>query len=282
VAGRDAYTLTLEPRTDQTLVGKVEVDIDAHTWLPLRAAVFARGAAGPAVSAGFTSVDFGPIDPSIYHFTPPPGTKVIRPGSRMSGPAVGSAGYGPGSAVAGPPEGDAPGGSPNGFVPPGPSVGSATSGPVTGYAPTGSPAGSAATIPAVPATATGCPTNPPVACLSPLAPTTTSGACPPNVPCQVVRTRHHRRGCCSPPNLHGSADEYARTFGSGWATVVAYRIPSRQQLQSAAGQGIDPMSFLPFSGPLFSVRLAVRGDHSWILAGAVPQSALERASAELP
>ena len=63
---------------------------------------------------------------------------------------------------------------------------------------------------------------------------------------------------------------------------MAYRIPSLQQLQSAAGQGVDPLSFLPFSGPLFSVRLAVRGDHAWVLAGAVPQSALERASAELP
>jgi hypothetical protein len=70
-------------------------------------------------------------------------------------------------------------------------------------------------------------------------------------------------------------------LGSGWATIVAYRLPSLQQLQSA-GQGLDPLSFLPFSGTLFSVRLTVRPDHAWVLAGAVPQSALERASAELP
>ena len=30
----------------------------------------------------------------------------------------------------------------------------------------------------------------------------------------------------------------------------------------------------PYSGPLFSVRFVERGDHSWIVAGFVPQSAL--------
>jgi hypothetical protein len=250
VAGRDAYVLTLEPRTAQTLVGKVEVDVDAHTWLPLRAAVFARGAAGPAVSAGFTSVGFGPIDPSIYRFTPPPGAKVITPGSAVTAPAA-----------------------------------RAPMAPDPGYA---------VTIPNTPTTASGsCSSNVPCltapapmasdpgyAVTTPTTPTTASGSCPPNAVCPLpARSRliRSRRSA-----IRESANEAVRTFGSGWATIVAYRIPSLRQLQSGAGQGVDPLSFLPFSGPLFSVRLAVRGDHAWVLAGAVPQSSLERASAELP
>src|SRR6266542_5007137 len=62
--------------------------------------------------------------------------------------------------------------------------------------------------------------------------------------------------------------EYVRTFGRGWATVLAYRIP---QLPTDAA-GVDLRSLLPFGGPLFSAALAERGDHGWLLVGAVPQS----------
>lgn len=78
VAGRDAYRLVLEPRTDQTLVGRVELDVDAVERLPLRVAVYARGAADPAVEAGYTRVSFDPIDPATFTFTPPPGATVVE------------------------------------------------------------------------------------------------------------------------------------------------------------------------------------------------------------
>ena len=44
VAGRNVYTLVLEPRTSATLVGRIEVSVDAAERIPLRVAVFARGA----------------------------------------------------------------------------------------------------------------------------------------------------------------------------------------------------------------------------------------------
>ena len=76
VAGRDAYVLALEPRTSRTLVGRIEIAVDAERRIPLRVAVIPRGGNSAAVSVGFTSISFSPIDPSIYRFTPPPGAKV--------------------------------------------------------------------------------------------------------------------------------------------------------------------------------------------------------------
>jgi outer membrane lipoprotein-sorting protein len=76
VAGRDTYQLVLTPRTDATLVGRVVLDIDGEERVPLRAAVYARGAEAPSIEAGFTSVSFGAIDPVTFTFTPPPGTTV--------------------------------------------------------------------------------------------------------------------------------------------------------------------------------------------------------------
>jgi hypothetical protein len=171
VAGRDAYVLTFTPRTDATLVGRVEIYVDASRWLPLGGAVFARGSTTAAVSAKFTDVSFGAIDPSVYRFTPPQGAKVVGPrgGTHATGASTST---------------------------------------------------------------------------------------------------------MSPPDV--------RVFGKGWATIIAVRGPSLDQLQQQlSGAEFDPMSLLPFSGALFSVRLAGSGDHTWLLFGAVPQSALQRAAAEL-
>lgn len=89
VAGRDAYRLVLTPRTDATLVGRIELDVDAEERIPLRAAVIARDAAQPSIAVGYTSVSFDAIDPAMFTFTPPPSATVTerdasavqRPGS---------------------------------------------------------------------------------------------------------------------------------------------------------------------------------------------------------
>jgi len=195
VAGRDAYVFRIEPRTSATLIGHVDLYMDAARWVPLGGAVYARGAGSPALSARFTSVSFGPIDPAVYAFTPPPGARVITPPARRPAP---------------------------------PQMGMANG------------------------------------CLPVLA------------------------GCG-----HGTASSRAaliagrrspvRVIGSGWSAVAAVRVDSIQSLRAAlSGTGLDPASLLPFSGPLFSARLATRGGVTWLLAGAVPQAALERAAAELP
>ena len=65
-----------------------------------------------------------------------------------------------------------------------------------------------------------------------------------------------------------------RVFGSGWESVVAIRTPAISQLRV-------PARFLPFSGPLFSIRLVDRGDHGWLIYGLVPQSTLVAAENRL-
>jgi hypothetical protein len=70
-------------------------------------------------------------------------------------------------------------------------------------------------------------------------------------------------------------------FGKDWAEVVAVRLPATSLL--AQGNQRDSLAqLLPFSGTLFSVRLVDRGDHSWLVGGFVPQSALVKVQAELP
>jgi outer membrane lipoprotein-sorting protein len=76
VAGRAAYQLSLAPKDARSLIGRVQVAIDAQTSLPLRVQVFARGASGPALSVGYTSLSFGVPAASNFSFSPPPGAKV--------------------------------------------------------------------------------------------------------------------------------------------------------------------------------------------------------------
>jgi hypothetical protein len=92
VAARDAYVLRFAPSSQTTLVGDVTVAIDAQTRLPLDVSITPRGGAGPAVEAGFTSVSFGAIDPSMFAFIPPSDATVRDVTDEVSA-AVASAGH---------------------------------------------------------------------------------------------------------------------------------------------------------------------------------------------
>lgn len=76
VAGRSAYELVLKPKSDVTLVDKMSIAVDAENSAPLRVEVWPRGAARPAMSVGFTQVDFTAPDDSVFQFTPPAGVTV--------------------------------------------------------------------------------------------------------------------------------------------------------------------------------------------------------------
>jgi outer membrane lipoprotein-sorting protein len=196
VAGRDAYVLTLRPRTSATLVGRVALFVDAKRWLPLGGAIYTRGATGPAVSVRFTSVSFGDVDPAVYRFQAPPGAKVITP---KATPAAG-----------------------------------------------------------------------------------TQGECAPWMDCPVSAASGPLASREQGGNEAAGPSDI-RVFGRGWAAILAVRVPSPGALRRAtAGSELDPLSFLPFSGTLFSVNLVDRADHGWLTFGAVPKAALERVSAELP
>jgi outer membrane lipoprotein-sorting protein len=76
VAGQPAYQLSLAPKDHRSLIGQVRIAIDASNTLPLQVQVFARGAASPAFSAGYTSLSFARPAASNFAFSPPPGAKV--------------------------------------------------------------------------------------------------------------------------------------------------------------------------------------------------------------
>jgi hypothetical protein len=174
VAGRDVYVLTLTPRTNDTLVGRVELAVDGEHRLPLSVAVFSRSGGAAPISVAYSKVSFEPIDPDVYRFTPPEGATVKEVTDLLDGE--------------------------------------------------GGPAEGPTTVP--------------------------EDASPPEV----------------------------RTFGQDWATVFAVRMPKLPQ----AGDGaLDYREFLPLSGPLFSIRLEERGDHVWLVYGAVPQAALAEAGSSL-
>jgi len=77
LAGRDAYELVLTPvPTERTLLREVRVAVDAEKRMPLRLTVLATGSTEPALQVGFTELTFGPQDPALFTFTPPPGATV--------------------------------------------------------------------------------------------------------------------------------------------------------------------------------------------------------------
>jgi hypothetical protein len=104
VAGQAAYQLTLAPKDRRSLVGHVSIAIDAQDSLPLRVQVYARGAASPAFSVGYTSLLFTRPAASNFSFRPPPGAKVktipVLAGPGLFGPVRGRVPAGSGGVIA--------------------------------------------------------------------------------------------------------------------------------------------------------------------------------------
>ena len=76
VAGQPAYQLVLSPKSSQSLVGRVNIAVDASNNVPLRVQVFARGASSPAFQVGYTAISFVRPAAANFSFTPPAGAKV--------------------------------------------------------------------------------------------------------------------------------------------------------------------------------------------------------------
>jgi len=72
VAGRPAYTLSLQPRDARSTVRKVTIAVDARTFVPLQVQVFGSGSA-PAISLGFTQISFHRPSASTFAFHAPKG-----------------------------------------------------------------------------------------------------------------------------------------------------------------------------------------------------------------
>lgn len=78
VAGRPAYTVRLSPRNDGGLLGSVQLAWDAANGVPLRAGVYAAGAAEPVLELEATDVSFGPVAASSLSVPVPSGAKTVN------------------------------------------------------------------------------------------------------------------------------------------------------------------------------------------------------------
>jgi outer membrane lipoprotein-sorting protein len=77
VAGRPAYTVRITPRHDGGLLGGAEVAWDAEHGVPLRAAVYANGAADPVLELKATDISFGKVAASDLAIPEPAGAHVV-------------------------------------------------------------------------------------------------------------------------------------------------------------------------------------------------------------
>jgi outer membrane lipoprotein-sorting protein len=71
VAGQPAYTVRVAPKEGGSLLGGAELSFDAVHGLPLRAAVYSSTSASPVIELAATEVSYGPVESSVFSFSPP-------------------------------------------------------------------------------------------------------------------------------------------------------------------------------------------------------------------
>lgn len=77
VGGRPAYTVELSPKTSGGLIGQVQLAWDALKGMPLRFAVYARGASSPVLELAASGVSYGAIGGGVFNIKPPSGAHVV-------------------------------------------------------------------------------------------------------------------------------------------------------------------------------------------------------------
>ncbi len=76
VAGQAAYTVRVSPKEGGSLLAGTELSWDAVHGVPLRAAVYSTESAAPVLELAATSISYGPVEASVFEFTPPANAKV--------------------------------------------------------------------------------------------------------------------------------------------------------------------------------------------------------------
>jgi outer membrane lipoprotein-sorting protein len=76
VAGQPAYTVRISPAKNGGLMGGAELSWDAVHGVPLRAAIYSSTSSSPVIELAATEVSYGPVDSSVFDFTPPASAKV--------------------------------------------------------------------------------------------------------------------------------------------------------------------------------------------------------------
>ena len=77
VGGRPAYTVVLSPKERGGLLGSVRLAWGAKHGVPLRVAIYARGATKPALALETTSISYGAVPVSTVAIAPPAGARVV-------------------------------------------------------------------------------------------------------------------------------------------------------------------------------------------------------------
>jgi outer membrane lipoprotein-sorting protein len=76
IAGRPAYTVRVSPKEGGSLLGGAELSWDADNGVPLRAAIYSTNSSSPAIELAASEISYGPVESSVFEFSPPPGAKV--------------------------------------------------------------------------------------------------------------------------------------------------------------------------------------------------------------
>jgi outer membrane lipoprotein-sorting protein len=76
IAGQAAYTVRVSPKETGSLLGGAELSWDAVHGVPLRAAIYSSTSSSPALELAATSISYGPVEASVFEFTPPANAKV--------------------------------------------------------------------------------------------------------------------------------------------------------------------------------------------------------------
>ncbi|HEY1586293.1 MAG TPA: hypothetical protein VGH63_11445 [Polyangia bacterium] len=84
IAGQPAYTARISPTESGSLIGGAELSWDAVHGVPLRAALYSSTSSSPVIELAASEVSYGPVDGSVFEFTPPADAKVevVKPGSK--------------------------------------------------------------------------------------------------------------------------------------------------------------------------------------------------------
>jgi outer membrane lipoprotein-sorting protein len=85
IAGQPAYTARISPNESGSLIGGAELSWDAVHGVPLRAALYSSTSSSPVIELAASEVSYGPVDSSVFEFTPPANAKVevLKLGSKQ-------------------------------------------------------------------------------------------------------------------------------------------------------------------------------------------------------
>ena len=79
VGGQPAYNVRVSPKEGGSLSAGAEVSFDAVHGVPLRAALYSTDSSAPVIELAASAVSYGPVDGSVFSFTPPPDAKIVEP-----------------------------------------------------------------------------------------------------------------------------------------------------------------------------------------------------------